>query len=274
MANVNMFRGGTPDFKPVFCAGDYSQYQPPFSSPHLEDTPPYNSHACAAYGQGWLNLQFPLIPNLQQNDAHKWQREALKNVKAVGDVIRLAWVPLRAYIQAQHFELVRGDEMLGASKDSAGKTLAGVYVMPYAERCSWNIATEQYDWKEETAYTAAITAAGITQFPLGLPVDGDSVWGFAKLDDVVIPTQADADDEDATPGFTVMPAPCTFGHNLLKYDANGNPTGGLDEFYGGVVLGLKITAGDPSKIANIWRGDFALYMSAKLSAFEAATQIA
>lgn len=245
MATINMFRGGSPDFKPAFCGGAFAEFGPPFSSPHYDFTPPYNSHADGAQGQGYLNLWFPLVPNLQQNDAHKWQRNALENLSAVGDIIRLAWVPLRSYVVAQHFELVQGDDLLN-----------GVYVKPVAERVHWDIEKKDYVWETNAEYAAAVTASQVGQFPLGLPQNTDQQWGFINLE----PKQGDQ-------------APCTFGHNLVSRDAKGNPTGGLDTYYGAVVLGLQIAEGGEEAIRNIWRGNFALYMSAKLLQFESATQI-
>lgn len=96
MANINMFRGGTPDFKGWFCRGDWPEFKPPFSAPHAAFTPPYDSHADAAYGQGYLNLHFPLVPNLADTYGHNWMRTALKKVSAIGDTIMLNWVPLRS----------------------------------------------------------------------------------------------------------------------------------------------------------------------------------
>lgn len=245
MATVNMFRGGSPDFKAMFCGGAFAEFHPPFSAPHYDDTPPYNSHADGALGQGYLNLQFPLIPNLQNNDAHKWMRNALEGLSAVGDIIRLAWVPLRSYVIAQHFELVRGDELLN-----------GVYVKPVAERVSWNISKKDWDWAINSDYAAAVTASQVGQFPLGIPSSTDQQWGFINLA-----------PKDGTQ------APCTFGHNMVQRDAKGVPTAGLDSYYGAVVLGLQIAEGSEEAIKNISLGNFALYMSAKLLAFEASTQV-
>lgn len=255
MANVMLFRGGTPDFKPMFCKGEYAQFKPPFSSPHLYDTPPYDSHADAAHGQGYLNLVFPLVPNLQQNDAHHWQQTALKGLSKVGDVVYTNWVPLRSFVVAQHIEVVRTDPALD-----------GVYVKPVAARVSWDLDTEDYTWETNTDYAAAVTASGVTQFPLGTPASGDKRWAYI---DLTLPKVA-VDDDAATVSAA---APCTFGHDLVKFDADGKPTEGLDSYYGGVVLGLQVTAGQPAKIAEIWRSHIALYMCSKVLQFECSTQV-
>lgn len=244
MADITIFRGGTPDFKPMFCAGEYAQFTPPFSSPHFKDTPPYNSHADAAHGQGYLNLHFPLNPNLQGNYAHRWQQLALKGLKDVGDNIWIAWVPLRSFVVMQHIECVRGDEMLD-----------GVYIKPVAKRVFWDFASEQWVEKENTEYAAAVGEAGVTQFPLGKFKDTDKLYGLINL----------------TPKPGEMA--CTFGHNIPKFNDKNEPVEGLDEYYGGVVLGYQIIEGAASKIAELWRGNYAVYMSAKLLAFEGSTQV-
>lgn len=244
MAMINMFRGGTPDFKPMFCRGDYPEFSQPFSAPHYEDTPPYDSHAEGALNQGWLTQVFPLVPNMQGNDAHKWQRVALRNVKAVGDIIFLNWVPGRSYWQAQHIEVTRGDELLD-----------GVYIKPVAYRCSWDFASRAWKWEENADYAAAVAAANVSQLPLGKFKDGDTRYAFIDL----MPDKGKV--------------PCTFGHNLVKTDDKGIPTEGLDEYYGVVVVGFQVTEGDADKIGLIWKSNIAVYQSAKLSAFECSMQV-
>lgn len=240
MATVNMFRGGTPDFKPMFCAGDFPEFTQPFSSPHYKWTPPFNSHADGALNQGFLTQVFPLVPNLQNNDAHKWQRIALQGVKAVGDIIFLNWVPLRSYWISQYIEVTETDPLLD-----------GVYVKPVAYRFSWDVANKTWKQTENTAYAAKVAAANVTQFPLGTPAEGDSRYGIIDL----MPEEGEV--------------PCTFGHNLLKADGSA----GLDAYYGGVVFGLQVSAGDPAKVAEMWNGNFALYNSAKLLTFECSMQV-
>lgn len=243
MASISMFRGGSPDFKPMFCRGDWPEYTPPFSSPHYEDTPPYNSHGCGAFDQGYLNLYFPLNPNLQHNDAHKWMREAMKHLSTVGDIIQLAWVPLRSYATFQHIEVTRGDELVD-----------GVYLKPVAQRCSWDIAKKEWKYDINAEYEAAVTASGVGQFPCGTIKPTDQQYGVINL----------------------LPAtgkkPCTFGHNMVKYDANGIPTEGLDEYYGGVILGLQIAEGSATAISNLWRSNMCMYMCVKFQSFECSMQ--
>lgn len=243
MADISMFRGGTPLFKPKFCRGDWPEFTAPFSGPQYEDTPPFNSHGCGAFDQGYLNLYFPLNPNLQQNDAHKWMREAMRNLKAVGDILQLAWVPLRSYATFQYFEVSRGDELVD-----------GVYLKPVAQRMSWDISEREWKIETNSEYEAAVTASGVGQFPCGKIKASDQQYGLINL----------------------LPAagklPCTFGHNLVKCDENGNPTEGLDEYYGGVILGLQIAEGSAQAISDLWKSNMCIYMCVKFQSFECSMQ--
>lgn len=245
MATVNLFRGGTPDYKPMFCRGEFAQWSPPFSATHLDDTPPYDSHADAAYGQGWLTLQFPLIPNLWGNYAHHWQQTALQGITKANDIILLNWVPLRAFALAQHIEVNKVDPIL-----------AGVTVKPIAMRVSWDWDKEDWKWETNTEYAAKVAESGVSEIGLGEFSDSLQRYAFINL----LPS---AD----------KPIPCTFGHNLVRFDDKGVPIGPLDEYYGGVVLGLQIVRGDADKVAKLYRSNFALYMSTKISAFECGTQV-
>lgn len=241
MADVSLFRGGTADFKGWFRRGDYAEFTPPFNAPHMASTPPYNSHADAAYGQGYLNLHFPLVPHLEETTAHEWMWNALKKLSAVGDKIYTNWIPSRAYVDALHWELVKVDE-----------ELTGVYIKPCAVRVKFNFTTNEFEYEDNTDYDTMLTTAGITQFPLGKIQAGDAQYAFVENTN----------------------KKCTFGHNMVKYDATtGKPTEGLDDYYGCVVLGYEITEGDPEKIAKICTGNFALYFSAKLLAFEGSSQV-
>lgn len=276
MANVNLFRGGTPDFKPMFCKGSYAEWQPPFDAHHYKDTPPFDAHADAAHGQGYLNLQFPLVPNLADNWSHHWMQTALKNLSAVNDCIYLAWVPTRSFVLSQYIEVTAVDPLL-----------SGVYFKPVAARVSWNFTTNQFDWATNAAYAAAVTASNVTEFPLGTPAETVATPPTVEKPDegdgedtpVVQDDGTDEASEDALYGFinlydvTKGTPPCTFGHNIVKTDKTGKPTGGLDEYFGAVVLGYQITKGTPEKIQQIYRSNIAVYMSAKLLAFEGSTQV-
>lgn len=270
MANVNLYRGGTPAFKPMFCSGEYPEWTPPFDTYHKEDTPPYDSHAEAALGQGYLNLCFPLVPRLGETMGHHWMQTALKGLEKVNDIIWLNWVPLRSYVLSQHIEVSRVDSQL-----------EGVYFKPVAKRVSWDFTTQAWKDTTNTDYAAAVAASGVTEFPLGKFGASDARWGFIDLTLPKVTTTTTttlsgspvSTASSTSTSHVSMTPPCTFGHNLVKTDANGNPTAGLDEYYGAVVLGFQISKGSADKVKLIWRSNIAVYMSAKLLAFECPSQI-
>ena len=295
MAITNLFRGGMPDFKGWFCDGQFAEFTPPFDAPHAKFTPPFDSHADAAHGQGYLNLHFPLVPNLNDTVGHRWMQYALKNLKAEGDVILTNWVPLRSYVDSVYYEANLFDQ-----------NLAGVYAKPVAYRVAWDFANEEWTYTEITAFASMLASAGIEKFPLGTPASGDKIYGMARLigasgsggDGALTFTGALAStavtgtvDGTAVTGSVTngtvngtvtsdgsgsssvtADMPVTFGHNIPELDANGKPVGGYDDYFGAVCLGYEFE-GDADKIKAIWKSTFALYMSAKLFTFEGSTQI-
>lgn len=245
MANIIMARGGTPAFKPLFCWGDWAEYGPEYNAPHMDDTPPFDSHADAAFGQGYLNLQFPFVPRVGETLAHHWMDNALRKV-AVGDNIITNWIPSRAYLDSFYIEATKFD-----------KDLEGVYVKPVALRFTPDFTGEPGDFVsvEVPEFAQAVADAGVEQIPLGTPKDGDKIYACVKFN------------------YTTNP-PFTFGHSIPKVDATtGKPTGGYDEFAGNVAFGLKIVSGDADKLKLLGRGNFAVYLSAKVLAFEGSSQI-
>ena len=246
MADITLFRGGTPVFKPAFCCGDWAEFTNPVDTPHFPGTPPFDSHADGERGQGYLNLSFPFVPNLLDTTAHRWMIPALQNLAAVGDKVRLFWVPMRGYLDGLYMELTRYDSALD-----------GVYVEPVAERMTWDFTNQKWVFTESAQFASDIaTYANVQKLPLGTPAaasgstPADSPYLFARFPQV-----------DST-------LPATFGHNLVERDATGKPTGGPDDAYGAVSIGLKIQAGDADKIKEIWRGKFELWVSSKFLAFE------
>lgn len=250
MADVNLARGGTPDFKGYFCEGDWPQFNPPYSSPHYKWTPPFNSHACAAKNQGFLTLDFPLVPNLDDTRGHAWMQKALQGVTAVGDDIWTNWVPTRSFLTGIYYEVTEIDDRL-----------TGLYLTPIAGRVRWDWNNNDWLWTSDTDFDDELTAAGVTPLPLGTPQAGDKTFGFARLS--TDPTKR----------------PSTFGIDLNRsFDPNVTPQGIIDSItndpsYGHVILGFKVTAATSNdQVALLHRCNFAVYLSAKLVNFEASTQ--
>ena len=240
MADVNLYRGGTPDLKGWFRRGDWPEFMPPFSGPNMPATPPYNSHADAAHGQGYLNLHFPLVPRLAETTAHHWMGLAMKKLATQGDCIYTNWVPMRSIVTHMHWEVTKWD-----------KSLTDLVVTPTAARVVFDYDTGEFTINANAAYDTVITGANVGGFNLDAPGDSGR-YAFVVNDDPL----------------------CTFGHNVAKLDADTfEPTGGLDDYFGAVLLGFRITGGADEVIANMWKGDFAIYSSYKCLTFEGAAQV-
>ena len=88
MANISLYRGGTPVVKFMWCDKDHPVYTPPFRQRHegttsnlfaderpLAETPPYDSHADGAYNLGNFVIGMPFAPRVRGQIA---QRKALQ----------------------------------------------------------------------------------------------------------------------------------------------------------------------------------------------------
>lgn len=244
MANVLIARGGEPNFKGWMCDGQWAEYGPSYNTPQIEYTPPFNSHADGAHGQGFLNLHFPLVPNLDGTYGHQWMQSALKGLTKVNDILFTNWVPTRSYVDSIYVEVSKTDAALD-----------GVYFKPVAYRVAYDFTTEDWKYSEVSDFTTEITNAGITKLPLGTAQVSDTLYAMARL------------------GLDATKKPSTFGHNIVKRDSTGKPTAGVDNYFGAVLLGLQFIEGDNDKIAAIWKSNIAVHLSAKLLTFEGSTQV-
>lgn len=235
MSIVNLCRGGEPVFRPAFCCGDYPAYDPACNIQHFPGTPPFDTHAEAAHGQGYMNLMYPFVPNLLETDAHRWMRTPLESLSGVGDKIRLIWIPTYSYVDSLMISLTQYDQMLD-----------GVYVEPVAERYWWNPSTKRCEYKAHDEFEAVLAQyANTTELCLGTPKEDDSSYIHARFP-----------QDGSTPNWA-------FGHDLYKRNASGDISEPEDDQCGVVVFGLKIKSGDASKIKNIFRGKFEMWINLK-----------
>lgn len=250
MSYVIAARGGTPEFKGWFCEGQWAEYGPPYDTGRVDYAPPFNSHADGAFGQGYLNLHFPLVPNLDGTYGHHWMQEALRGIKNQNDILFTNWVPLRAYVDSIYLEVSRFDKML-----------VDVTVTPVAYRMAYDFIHNRIgDPAEITEFSTQVTTAlSDNTIPLAEAANGSTKLAYFML------RLNGMESEGSKP-------PCTFGHNLVVRNAQGKPTKGLDSYFGVVLLGLKF-GGIGTNIANVWKSDIAVHFSAKLLAFEGSTQI-
>lgn len=252
---VNAARGGQPDFKGWMCEGQWQEYGPAYSVPRMPDTPPFNSHADAAYGQGYLNLHYPLIPDLAGTTGHVHMRKALAQLKKVGDVFLTNWIPNRAYLDSVYVEATRYDP-----------ALAGLYLKLVSYYVKWDFEKETFVYTPNIGITMEIGG----RFPLinleKQDAEGGKAYAYAHF--------SYSDDK----------VPSTLMHDIVKYDEKtGKPTGGLDANFGNAMLGFQVVTkdggteadetGTDDKVRLLSSSNIAVYLSAKLLAFEGSTQI-
>lgn len=243
MATVNLVRGGAPVFRPAFCCGAFPEYNPICDITHFPGTPPFDTHAEAAHGQGYLNLMYPFVPNLLDTDAHLWMQTPLQALSAKNDVIRLIWIPTYSYVDSMVIVQTKYDT-----------SLDGVYVQPISERYWWNPSTKQCEYKANTLFDAAFsTYANATRLCLGTPAAGnspDSQYIHCRFP-----------QKDSIQNWA-------FGHDQYKYNAQGDPTAAADEYTGMAVFGLRVVDGTAAKIKSIWQGNFELWINLKVFCHE------
>lgn len=242
MANINLYRGGTPVVRFMWNDTDYPQYQPPFSQTHmgtqsplfvdeqpLEETPPYDSHADGAYNAGNFVLGMPIAPRVRGNIA---QRKALQaNAIAVGDILQCMWLPedhIATYVNLKSITL---------DSNMAGATIA---------LCVQNAvpdANGEFTYTEDTDFADAVTAqVGTNSFNVAEPFNA-----FVSL--------FKADGDYSVPMYSTPALPAK--------DSSSSVTYPVYKVFGVKVLSLPtdttVTFADMMK---------AIYLSVRMEAFE------
>lgn len=145
MADARIYRGGSPDVRVRMCEDDFPQFNPPLEMTHKKNTPPYDSHADGAYGQGYFTLGMPIKPTLMD-----WQRRAFKEANlGVGDVIQCIQIPIDGYATGISFKCISSDP-----------ALAGATVKLVALERSYNSTTEMFETTPIPDVEDAATAQG------------------------------------------------------------------------------------------------------------------
>lgn len=119
MADVPLFKGGTPDIKYHWTKNTPVVSGPPFGRPHWPYSPPFGAHYEAEMsGKASFAAGYPLVPSKLE-----WQRISFRAFKpAVGDVIQMITVPVNHYIQSLRLDVDMDDPaMVGATVSLAGQ---------------------------------------------------------------------------------------------------------------------------------------------------------
>jgi len=232
MANIKLYRGGTPTVNFMWRESDYPEFNPPFANPNYKDTPPYDSHADGAYNLGDFVLGMPVNPN---NVGMTWQRKMLaENPIAVGDIIQCAWLP------EDHFATALNLKSVAVDAHMAGATVALV-----TQTVQYD-ATGAYTITEDSFLDDAVTAQlGSNVFNVDEPFNA-RVSLFKVENGYAVPLYSDP--------------------SLPAKDASSSATYG--KFY---VFGLKVLSlptDSKYSFADMLKG---IYMSVRMQAFECPT---
>lgn len=166
MANVDLYRGGTPEVRFMRCEGDGSLFRPPLGMRNIPITPPFDTHVAAEFAVGWFTMMYPfrffdpdnveIQPNLANN---------MRNAGfGVGDIGRLLWIPSR---HSAHSLLV---DVTGTDEAMAGASFSLTYETLTWEAPSTGNPDGQFVYTLTTDMDDILAAQGITNsFSLSEP---------------------------------------------------------------------------------------------------------
>lgn len=245
MANISLYRGGTPEVKYIWSAADHPEYRPPFSQRHLgaqsdlfaderplEETPPYDSHADGAYNMGNFVIGLPVAPRTRGQAA---QRKALQAQSLeVGDILQCIWLP------EDHIATYLNLKSITNDANMAGATVALVAQNATPDK------NGEFHYVEDTDFADAVTTqVGSNSFAVDKPFNA-----FVSL----FKTNGDY----AVPMYSKPALP-------VAHDA---PDSTLPTYPTYKIFGLKILS-LPTK-SEVAFADMlsAIYMSLRMEAFE------
>jgi hypothetical protein len=233
MADVVLYKGGTPDIKYYWTKDTPVVYSPPFGhSSHIRPhTPPFDAHYEAEMGgKATFTAGYPFVPSRLS-----WQQVNVRAFKpVVGDMLQMIVVPVNHYIQSIRLDVNAEDPgMAGATVDIAGQWIAEDPGDP-----TRFVVTPS---TEIDAAAAAQSGQGIS-----LAVQSSTVIWLAKIDSgYVAPLYV-------PPQFITPPSP---NNVLTRYQG------------GGLILGLKISA-LPTGGETLDHLGGALYLTTRIDGFE------
>lgn len=235
MADVKLFRGGTPDVKFMYCEGDPVISGPPFGQIGFKHTPPYNAAVDGVYTHKDHTIGMPVIPF-----DFEWQRNNIKAANPqVGDFIQLILVPVNHYVDAVRFDVNAPDP-----------GLAGATVAISAQKVEWDPATRAFVWAEITDVADAATAQS-KDTPIALDVPSSTTIFLSET----------------STGYAVP----LYVEPLIVVSGTAPNLNYVRHESGGIMLGLKILSlPAPSVTAHtsLEQAINDMYMSAKIHGFD------
>jgi hypothetical protein len=265
MADVQLYRGGTPEVKFMFCEGDPVRSGPPFGQIGFKKTPPYNAAADGCYIQKDHTLGRPFIPS---DDEAVWNKFKAADPQ-VGEFLQCIVVPVNHYVDAVRFDI-----------NSPDPGLAGATVIISAQKVEWDPTAQAFVWTEIPDVVDAAAAQGKdTPIPLDVPSSTAIFLGKVMVDtNVSVSTSVTVDIGNGIGTGSGAGTGTNYGYAVPLYVeplivASGNQPNisYVRHESGAIVLGLKILSmPTPGAKAHTFLhqalNDF--YMSAKVHGFD------
>ena len=245
MANISLYRGGTPEVKYIWSAADHPEYRPPFSQRHLgaqsdlfaderplEATPPSASPAAGAYNMGNFVIGLPVAPRTR---GQATQRKALQaQPLEVGDILQCIWLP------EDHIATYLNLKSITNDANMAGATVALVVQNATPDK------NGEFHYVEDTDFADAVTTqVGSNSFAVDKPFNA-----FVSL----FKTNGDY----AVPMYSKPALP-------VAHDA---PDSTLPTYPTYKIFGLKILSLPTKSEVSFADMLSAIYMSLRMEAFE------
>lgn len=154
MADIRLYKGGTPDISFMNCEGHAVTSRPPFGYLNRKKTPPFDAHYDGAYAVATFAAGFPFIPS-----EIPYMRDNITNAQpdglAVNDIMQMIVIPCNHYVDSIRFDIGQPD-----------KNLAGCTVELVAQAVEWDPTANSnrggFVLNEISDISVAATAQGVS----------------------------------------------------------------------------------------------------------------
>lgn len=227
--NIPLFRGGIPVVRFMWCKENYPQFEPGFTAPHIEKSPPYDAHVDGIYRSGYFTLGMPFRPH---DAGMTWQEKALTQRKLEpDDIIQMIGIPEDHFVTDINFKIIESDPALAGATVALTAQVIGVD------------DEGNFTYQEITDVEDAVAAQGQ---PTTIAVD-QPVNLYVSLRKVT--------DGYVTPLYAKPSLPAGLGGNQAVV---GQP----------LMLGLKIVSLPTDQNVTLDMAQNGWYMSVKIQGFE------
>lgn len=152
MADIKLYKGGTPDISFMNCEGHEVTSRAPFGHLNKKHTPPFDAHYDGAYSVANFAAGFPFVPRFIPYVRDNLLYDRPDGVD-VGDILQMIVVPTNHYIKSVRFDIGQPDP-----------NMAGCTVIVTATGVVWDPTAKNgrgaFIWSEIPDITDAALAQG------------------------------------------------------------------------------------------------------------------